>query len=155
MRALLLSLAVTIAVGAPPASAAVGIYCAASDDVLKLSIESAFSARDGRKLVHFRGIADVVAEKAPAAFHNLKLNSGMLKQSWVDNDELRLQIYTDTRSAEPFEIFELSILTTASGKNPQRLTGRYMLRLSAADTKKTAPRDILLSHEATVFCDIK
>lgn len=138
-----------------PAVGATRIYCAAADDVVKMSIESAFAARDGKRLVHFRGITDIKSPEAPAAFRNLKLNSAMLKQAWMDGNDLRLQIYTDTRDANPFETFELSVVTKSTAKDPDRFNGRYMLTVSSADKKKAAPRTVPVSHEAAIFCEIK
>ena len=122
-----------------PAVGATRIYCAAADDVVKMSIESAFAARDGKRLVHFRGITDIKSPEAPAAFRNLKLNSAMLKQAWMDGNDLRLQIYTDTRDADPFETFELSVVTKSTVKDPDRFSGRYMLTV-AVPAKRKRPR---------------
>jgi hypothetical protein len=105
--------------------------------------------------VHFRGITDIKSPEAPAAFRNLKLNSAMLKQAWMDGNDLRLQIYTDTRDANPFETFELSVVTKSTAKDPDRFNGRYMLTVSSADQKKAAPRTVPVSHEAAIFCEIK
>ncbi|GEO85136.1 MULTISPECIES: hypothetical protein [Alphaproteobacteria] len=147
--------ALLLAASALPAAATARIYCAASDPAAKMSIESAFAARDGKRLVHFRGIVDLMSDKAPDAFASLKLNSGMLRQSWMDGDELRLRIYTDNRDARPFQTFELSIATHASADNRDRFTGRYTLTVESADEKRAAPRDIILSHEAAIFCEVK
>ncbi|MFN7009356.1 MAG: hypothetical protein ACK4PN_04940 [Allorhizobium sp.] len=146
---------IALLLSALPAAGATRIYCAAADAVVKMSIESAFAARDGKRLVHFRGIADIMDDKSPAAFRNLKFNSSMLKQVWMDGNELRLQIYTDTRDARPFETFELSVVTKSSAGEPDHFTGRYQLTVSRAATKQKAPRDIPVSHEAAIFCDVK
>ena len=142
-------------VSAAPAVGATRIYCAAADDEVKMSIESAFAARDGKRLVHFRGITDIKSPEAPAAFRNLKLNSAMLKQAWMDGNDLRLQIYTDTRDAKPFKIFELSVVTKSTSRDPDRFNGRYRLTVSRVDKKKAAPRTVPVSHEAAIFCEIK
>ena len=147
--------AVLVTASAMPATAAARIYCAASDPMVKMSIESAFAARDGKRLVHFRGITNIKDDKAPEAFANLKLNSAMLKQAWMDGEELRLQIYTDNRDARPFQTFEMSIVTHSSAKDPDRFTGRYVLTVESAQGKRKAPRDMFLSHEAAISCEIK
>ncbi|MBW8282829.1 MAG: hypothetical protein K0M55_04445 [Rhizobium sp.] len=147
--------AVLVTASAMPATAAARIYCAASDPMVKMSIESAFAARDGKRLVHFRGITDIKDDKAPEAFANLKLNSAMLKQAWMDGDELRLQIYTDTRDVRPFQTFEMSIVTRSSAKDPDRFAGRYVLTVESGQGKRKAPRDMVLSHEAAISCEIK
>lgn len=146
---------VVILASALPAAGAARIYCAASDPVVKISIESGFAARDGKRLIHFRGIADVLDDKSPAVFQNLKLNSTMLKQVWMDGKELRFQIYTDTREANLLETFELSVVTKASAGEPDHFTGRYQLTVGRAADNKNAPRDVLVSHEAAIFCDVK
>ncbi|MFN7012394.1 hypothetical protein [Rhizobium arsenicireducens] len=138
-----------------PADAAARIYCAASDQAVKMSIESGFAARDGKRLVHFRGMADIVGDEVPAVFDNLKLTAAMLKQAWMDGDELRLQVYTDTRDARPFQTFELSITTKSVAKDRDRFDGRYVLTISNADKRKKAPHEVILSHEAPIFCEIK
>ncbi len=155
MRVLVLTIAAGLAASTLPAAGATRIYCAAADDVVKMSIESAFAARDGKRLVHFRGIAEIKSPETPAAFRNLKLNSAMLKQAWMDGNDLRLQIYTDTRDANPFETFELSVVTKSTAKDPDRFSGRYTLTVSSADKKKAAPRTVPVSHEAAIFCEIK
>lgn len=147
--------AVLLTASAMPAAAAERIYCAASDPMVKMSIESAFAARDGKRLVHFRGITDIKDDKTPQAFANLKLNSAMLKQAWMDGDELRLQIYTDNRDARPFQTFEMSIVTRSTANNPDRFAGRYVLTVESAHGKTKAPRDMVLSHEAAISCEIK
>ena len=148
--------AVLLTANAMPAAAGGDrIYCAASDPMVKMSIESGFAARDGKRLVHFRGVTDIKNDKAPQAFASLKLNSAMLKQAWMDGDELRMQIYTDNRDARPFQTFEMSIVTHSTAKDPDRFAGHYVLTVESAHGTTKAPRDMVLSHEAAISCEIK
>ena len=142
-----LALAVLIADG-QAAYAAGRIYCATSDAVLNMSLESGFSKKDAKKLVHFRGIAAVKGPGAPPELGRFEINSDMLQQYWMDGKEMRFQI-------RAFLQIELSVLTRRGSDQEQSFKGSYALQVARLTGDTKAPRETIVSHEAPIFCTIK
>ncbi|CAH0339656.1 hypothetical protein [Rhizobium sp. CECT 9324] len=149
-----LALAVLIADG-QAAYAAGRIYCATSDAVLNMSLESGFSKKDAKKLVHFRGIAAVKGPDAPPELGRFEINSEMLQQYWMDGKEMRFQIRAFLPEKKPTAQVELSVITQRGSDQEASFKGSYALKVSRLAVDKKAPRETIISHEAPIFCAIK
>lgn len=145
----------TLVAPSVPVLAAERIYCATSDAVLNMSLESGFSRKDPRKLVHFRGVAAVKGNDAPAELRRFQINSDVLQQYWMDGKELRFQIRAFLPAEKPTTEVELSILTQRGSDQDQRFKGSYALKAARLDTATRTPLDTIVAHEAPIFCAIK
>lgn len=156
MRAVTAGLAILLFAASSPLHAAERLYCAAADEVLKLSIESDISPGDKSKLVNFRGVVGIKDEKVPPAFRHLRFDTPVLVRQSMNNRELRLQLSSGLQDRKLFGSFELTILakpTTKADTKAERFEGSYDIRILTSPDKKT-PRDIVLSHGASVVCDL-
>ncbi|UJW76192.1 hypothetical protein [Rhizobium sp. SL42] len=149
-----LALAVLVAVSGP-AYAAGRIYCATSDAVLNMSLESGFSKKDPKKLVHFRGVAAVKGSGAPPDLGRFEINSDMLQQYWMDGREMRFQIRAFLPAKKPTAQIELSVLTQRRSDQEPSFKGSYALNVARLTGDTKAPRETIVSHEAPIFCTIK
>jgi hypothetical protein len=140
---------------AMPAAAAERIYCAASDAVANISLESGFSRNDEERLNHFRGIAGVKGDAVPAEFRRFEINSDMLRQYWTDDRDLRfsLQLFSSPRT--PAYRITLSILTSRKSNSAPRFEGSYRLAVQKLNPGSRIKGEILLDQEAPIFCAIK
>lgn len=140
---------------ATPAMAAERIYCAASDTVANISLESGFSRNDEQRLNHFRGIAGVKGDAIPPEFRRFEINSEMLRQYWTDDRDLRfsLQLFSSPRT--PAYRITLSILTSRKSNSATRFEGSYRLAVQKLSPGSRVKGDILLDQEAPIFCAIK
>ncbi|NGO63716.1 hypothetical protein G6N76_08505 [Rhizobium daejeonense] len=152
MRVVTVGLAILLLAAFSPVHAAERLYCAAADEVLRLSIESDISASDKGKLVNFRGVVGIKDEKVPPAFRHLRFDTPVLAQQSMNDQELRLQLSSDLQDKQLVGSFELTIFVTSTRKN-ERFQGDYDIRISTSTDNKT-PRDIVLSHGASVVCDL-
>lgn len=152
MRAVTAGLAILLFAASSPLHAAERLYCAAADEVLKLSIESDISAGDKGKLVNFRGVVGIKDEKVPPAFRHLRFDTPVLVRQSMNNRELRLQLSSGLQDRKLFGSFELTILAKPTAK-AERFEGSYDIRILTSPDKKT-PHDIVLSHGASVVCDL-
>jgi len=148
--ALLLTLA-----GVGETQAAGRIYCAVDDAYIKMSLESGFDAAGGNKLIHFRGALTLKDSKVPGLIETMLLNSGMLRQRWMDGKDLRLLVYSETSGAGPFAALELTIETSATASDPNRFEGRYAVVIETAEKKTSTPRSTAMSREGNLVCEIK
>lgn len=152
MRAVTTGLAILLLAASSPVHAAERLYCAAADEVLRLSIESDISASDKGKLVNFRGVIGIKDEKVPPAFRHLRFDTPLLAQQSMNNQELRLQVSSGLQDKKLLGSFELTILATPTRKD-ERFEGSYDIRILTSPDKKT-PHDMVLSHGASVVCDL-
>ncbi len=140
---------------ASQAQAAERIYCASSDKAVDMSLESGFSSRDQEKLVHFRGMAGVKDPAAPREFRRFQINSEMLRQYWIDGRDLRFSIQTFTPPSQPVYRVTMSMRTERSDATATRFNGDYELKVEKLKGGSTVGADVLVSHSAAIFCDIK
>lgn len=140
---------------ASAAQAAERIYCASSDKTVDMSLESGFSSKDQEKLVHFRGMAGVKDAAAPREFRRFQINSDMLRQYWIDGRDLRFSIQTFTPASQPVYRVTMSMLTARNSDAATRFDGRYELKVEKLNMGSTVGADILVSHKAAIYCDIK
>jgi hypothetical protein len=140
---------------AMPAMAAERIYCAASDAVANISLESGFSRNDEQRLNHFRGIAGVKGEAVPAEFRRFEINSDMLRQYWTDDRDLRFSLQAFSSAKSPAYRVTLSIVTLREAKSDPRFEGSYRLAVQKLTPGSRVDGETLLDQEAPIFCAIK
>jgi hypothetical protein len=138
-----------------PAEAIERIYCAASDTVVDMSLESGFSNKDQEKLVHFRGMAGVKDKAAPAGFRRFQINSDMLRQYWIDDRDLRFSIHAFAPADAPLYRVTMSMITDRSSDTAMRFKGRYDLKVEKLKMGSAVGAETLIAHEGTIFCDVK
>jgi hypothetical protein len=138
-----------------PAHAIERIYCAASDTVIDMSLESGFSSKDEEKLVHFRGMAGVKDKAAPAGFKRFQINSEMLRQYWIDDRDLRFSIQAFTPKDAPVYRVTMSMITDRSSDTARQFKGRYALKVEKLKMGTTVGADTILDHDGSIFCDIR
>lgn len=131
------------------------IYCASSDPVVDLSLESGFSNKDQEKLVHFRGMAGVKDKAVPAGFKRFQINSDMLRQYWIDDRDLRFSIQAFAPSDTPLYRVTMSMITDRSSDTARQFKGRYDLRVEKLKMGAPVGAETIIDHEGSIFCDIK
>lgn len=136
-----------------PVVAAERIYCASSDPVVDLSLESGFSSKDQEKLVHFRGMAGVKDKAVPTGFRRFQINSGMLRQYWIDDRDLRFSIQAFAPEREPLYRVTMSMITDRGSAT--RFKGRYDLKVEKLKMGSAVGAETLVAHTGDIFCDIK
>ncbi|PLK71924.1 hypothetical protein C0V73_07445 [Rhizobium sp. TH135] len=138
-----------------PAEAIERIYCAASDTVIDMSLESGFSNKDQEKLVHFRGMAGVKDKAAPSGFRRFQITSEMLRQYWIDDRDLRFSIHAFAPQREPLYRVTMSMITDRSSDTEMRFKGRYAMKVEKLKMGGTAGAETIITHEGSIFCDVK
>ncbi|PYB77356.1 hypothetical protein [Rhizobium wuzhouense] len=138
-----------------PGMAAERIYCAASDAVVSASLETGFSKKDEQQLIHFRGIAGVRDNVVPPEFRRFELNSDMLRQHWTDGHDLRFSMQAFSPPKSPVYRVTMSIVTSRETDKDPRYEGTYHLAVQHLVPGSRVEGDILLDHEAPIFCAIK
>ena len=156
MRHKLLPIVVlALCLGVMPALAAERIYCAASDAVANISLESGFSRSDEQRLNHFRGIAGVKGDAVPSDFRRFDINSEMLRQYWTDDRDLRFSLQYFSPARVPDYRVTISILTSRKANSDTRYEGSYHLTVQRLAAGSRINGDILIDQEAPMFCTIK
>ncbi len=140
---------------AVPAAAIERIYCASSDPILDMSLESGFSNKDQERIVHFRGMAGVKDKAAPAGFQRFQITSKMLKQYWIDERDLRFSIHAFAPEREPLYRVSVAMITDRGSSTAKRFTGRYDLKVVKLKMGSAVGGEQILSHQGDIFCDIK
>jgi hypothetical protein len=138
-----------------PAEAIERIYCASSDPVVDMSLESGFSSKDQEKLVHFRGMAGVKDKAAPTGFRRFLITSDMLRQYWIDDRDLRFSIHAFAPEKQPLYRVTMSMITDRTSDTATRFKGRYDLKVEKLKLGSTVGAEAIISHEGVIFCDIK
>lgn len=138
-----------------PAEAIERIYCASSDPVVDMSLESGFSSKDQEKLVHFRGMAGVKDKAAPEGFRRFQITSEMLRQYWIDDRDLRFSIQSFTPSREPLYRVTMAMITDRSSDTAMRFKGRYDLKVERLKMGSTVGAETVITHQGSIFCDVK
>ena len=138
-----------------PAAAIERIYCATSDSVIDMSLESGFSSKDQEKLVHFRGMAGVKDKATPSGFRRFQIRSDMLRQYWIDERDLRFSIHAFAPEREPLYRVSVAMITDRGSTTAKRFTGRYDLKVVKLKMGSAVGGEQILSHEGDIFCDIK
>lgn len=136
-----------------PAEAIERIYCAASDTVIDMSLESGFSSKDQEKLLHFRGMAGVKDKAAPSGFRRFQIRSDMLRQYWIDDRDLRFSIHAFAPEGKPLYRITMSMLTDRNSDTAMRFKGRYDLKVETLALGGGG--ETVIAHEGDIFCDVK
>ncbi|MGL3606012.1 hypothetical protein ACSV9I_05830 [Rhizobium sp. G187] len=151
-----LVLVALLSVSSPVAvSAAERIYCAASDSMLDMSLESGFSKKDEQKLIHFRGVAGLKDKRAPAELRRFQMDSEMIRQYWTDDRDLRFSLQAVFPKREPVYRLTLSLLTTRKSADTLRFEGEYVMALTRLGATASAGAQAVLEYRAPIFCSIK
>lgn len=140
---------------AAPAGAIERIYCASSDPVLDMSLESGFSSKDQEKLVHFRGMAGLKDKAAPPGFRRFQIKSDMLRQYWIDDRDLRFSIHAFAPEDQPLYRVTMSMITDRTSDKATRFKGRYDLKVEKLKLGSTVGAELVITHEGPIFCDVK
>ncbi|ODS58936.1 MAG: hypothetical protein ABS40_01020 [Agrobacterium sp. SCN 61-19] len=138
-----------------PAAAIERIYCATSDSVIDMSLESGFSSKDQEKLVHFRGVAGVKDKAAPSGFRRFQIRSDMLRQYWIDDRDLRFSIHAFAPEGKPLYRVTISMLTDRNSDTAMRFKGRYDLKVEKLAAGGSASAETVIAHKGDIFCDVK
>ncbi len=138
-----------------PAEAIERIYCASSDPVVDMSLESGFSSKDQEKLVHFRGMAGVKDKAAPDSFRRFQIRSEMLRQYWIDDRDLRFSVHAFAPERDPLYRVTMSMITDRSSDTATRFKGRYALKVEKLKMGSIVGAETIIAHEGTIFCDVK
>lgn len=137
------------------ATAAERIYCASSDAVVDMSLESGFSKKDDQKLIHFRGVAGIKGKMAPAELRRFQMNSEMIRQYWVDQTDLRFSLQADFPNRQPQYRLSISLLTARKSSGDLRFNGKYTMSLMRLQDQGATEGEAILDHSAPIFCAIK
>jgi len=146
-RVILFSAAILAMAG--PMQAANRFYCAASDDNIKLTIDTGFADAPGHRLNHFRGAMVTKAADVPVDFKTLMLDSSQLAQNWSYEGDLRLDISARGQGEDGDKSFELVLM--ASGKDETApMVGTYALTFDVSPNV-SAP----LQYKGRLTCNAK
>ncbi|TSE06214.1 hypothetical protein C1D09_020970 [Mesorhizobium intechi] len=113
-----------------------GIWCSVDDKVVTLDVGAGVTRGMGGPTFNFRGDLEIKARPAGDGLRKTVFEDSNLTQYWLDDKELRLNIYHEHESANAFSSVELTILTNASDEGVY--DGQYTLAVhdNAADTDK-------------------
>ncbi|MCC5640847.1 hypothetical protein LC607_34280 [Nostoc sp. CHAB 5824] len=131
------------------------IYCATSDAVIDMSLESGFSNKDQERIVHFRGMAGVKDKAVPSSFQRFQITSKMLKQYWIDERDLRFSIHAFAPEREPLYRVSMAMITDRSSSTAKRFSGRYDLKVVKLKMGSAVGGEPILTHQGDIFCDVK
>jgi hypothetical protein len=110
-----------------------GIWCSVDDAAVKFQVDAGVTTGMGGPTFNFRGDLEIKARPVGDQLHKTVFEDSNLTQYWLDNKELRLNIYHEQEVAKRFSSVELTILTKASDEGVY--DGEYKLGVydSAAD----------------------
>ncbi|MBZ9676560.1 hypothetical protein [Mesorhizobium sp. ES1-1] len=113
-----------------------GIWCNVDDSAVALDVAAGVTRGLGGPTFNFRGNLEIKARAVGDGLRKTVFEQSNLTQYWLDNKELRLNIYHEQDVAKSFSSVELTILTTASDEGVY--DGKYTLAIydSAADRDK-------------------
>jgi hypothetical protein len=121
---------------AVPAFASGGIWCNVDDTAVTFDVGAGVTRGMGGPTFNFRGDLEIKARPAGDGLRKTAFEDSNLTQYWLDDKELRLNIYHEHEVADTFDSVELTILTKASDEGVY--DGRYTLAVydSTADKDK-------------------
>lgn len=121
---------------ASTAFASGGIWCNVDDSAVTFDVGAGVTRGMGGPTFNFRGDLEIKARPVGDGLRKTMFEDANLTQYWLDNKELRLNIYHEQEVAKTFSSVELTILTRASDEGVY--DGQYRLAVydSAADTDK-------------------
>jgi hypothetical protein len=122
------------AAGAAQASA--GFSYGIEDNVLKLSVEGAFSRGIGEGVINFGGKLEVLAKATPDDLRNLDLERENLTQTWINGRDLKLRMYRERTGSAPHGYVELVVETRQSARDELEYAGTYVLTVHHLTTEQ-------------------
>ncbi|MEO5759877.1 MAG: hypothetical protein ABIQ51_23835 [Mesorhizobium sp.] len=122
---------------AAAASASGGIWCEVDDAQVKFDVGAGVTTGMGGPTFNFRGDLEIKARPAGDDLRKTVFEDSNLTQYWLDNKELRLNIYHEHEVAKTYSSVELTILTKASDEGVY--DGEY--KLAIYDSTKDVDND--------------
>jgi len=118
------------------ASASGGIWCNVEDTAVKFDVGAGVTRGMGGPTFNFSGTLEILGRPVADDLRKTTFEDSNLTQYWLDNKELRLNIYHENQVANAFNYVELTILTKTSDEGVY--DGQYTLAVydNAADTEK-------------------
>ena len=134
MRSIICGLGLFLSAGT--AFATGGIWCSVDDAAVKFQVDAGVTTGMGGPTFNFRGDLEIKARPDGDELRKTVFENSNLTQYWLDNKELRLNIYREHQVANTYSSVELTILTKASDEGVY--DGQYKLAVydAAADTDK-------------------
>jgi len=122
-----------LALSAGTAFASGGIWCSVDDAAVKFQVDAGVTTGMGGPTFNFRGDLEIKARPAGDHLRKTVFENSNLTQYWLDNKELRLNIYHEHEVTKIYSSVELTILTKASDEGVY--DGQYKLAVydSTAD----------------------
>jgi len=113
-----------------------GIWCNVDDTAVTFDVGAGVTRGMGGPTFNFRGDLEIKARPAGDGLRKTVFEDSNLTQYWLDDKELRLNIYHEHEVETAFNSVELTILTKASDEGVY--DGQYTLAVydKAADTDK-------------------
>ncbi|TPI30608.1 hypothetical protein FJ970_01605 [Mesorhizobium sp. B2-1-8] len=96
------------------ASATGGIWCSVDDPQVKFQVDTGVTTGMGGPTFNFRGDLEIKARPTGDQLRKTTFENSNLTQYWLDDKELRLNIYHEQEVAKTYSSVELTILTRAS-----------------------------------------
>ena len=126
----------TLLLSASAAFASGGLWCSVEDKAVKFAIEAGVTRGMGGPTFNFRGDLEILGRPAGDSLRKTVFENSNLTQYWLDDKELRLNVYREHEAAPTYNSVKLTILTKASDEGVYG--GRYTLAIydAAADTGK-------------------
>ena len=131
MRSIICGLGLFLSAGT--AFATGGIWCSVDDAAVKFQVDAGVTTGMGGPTFNFRGDLEIKARPDGDELHKTVFEDSNLTQYWLDDKELRLNIYHEHQVANTYSSVELTILTKASDEGVY--DGQYKLAVydSTAD----------------------
>jgi hypothetical protein len=132
MRTIICSAMLLLSAGAAFASG--GIWCPADDTAAKFEVGAGVTRGMGGPTFNFRGDLEILSRPDGDSLRKTVFEDSNLTQYWLDDKELRLNIYHEHEAAQRFNSVELTILTKTTDEGVY--DGGYTLAIydAAADT---------------------
>jgi hypothetical protein len=126
----------TLLLSASAASASGGIWCNVDDTAVKFDVGAGVTRGMGGPTFNFSGTLEILGRPAGDDLRKTTFEDSNLTQYWLDNKELRLNIYSEHQLANAYNYVELTILTKTSDEGVY--DGQYTLAIydNAADADK-------------------
>ena len=124
----------TLFLSAGTAFASGGIWCSVEDAAAIFTVEAGVTRGMGGPTFNFRGDLEILGRPVGDDLRKTVFEDSNLTQYWLDDKELRLNIYHEHEVAERINYVELTILTKTSDEGVY--DGNYTLAIYDAATDK-------------------
>jgi len=131
MRTIICAAALFLSAGTAFASG--GIWCNVDDTAVKFEVGAGVTRGMGGPTFNFNGNLEILGRPASDDLRKTVFEDSNLTQYWLDNKELRLNVYQEHQLADAYNYVELTILTKTSDEGVY--DGQYTLAVydSTAD----------------------